>query len=530
MIEWLSYRYERNPMSEHLEDGENGSTDGDDGINRRTYLKAGTAAAAGSAAASGSATAVGTTVADEEYEVIEAAGQTIHVNCGETFENKLIDLTTGEALNVAVQGGYATIRNIGFEGIYRGDGFMFSITAEEGPILFENIYLGDGATKEGADFVHGPGGFFYHAVSNADVTFRNVNVQGYPNNGFYCSNTASGGTVTFDTCFGKNNGVSTFRCGDPEDSIVDCVAYNDDTDYGEGYGGYVEENGRPVWAWSPGGFTIEDSHFAAGTYSYAMVAGANDEGADVEFVSGAIDGEINEAHGSTVTLGDEVGDDPDLSIQDGVPTSPEEAASAPAQGSAFDDPDCPEHADLPHLYEFVGRGNEPSDYFFEIEEGPIVPVDEGDAVIDDEYQWIHEDGHKAAGRVEPDETHAYRFGTLIVDATIDGAAEAYINDSSSNLDLYPQEGASGDDWKSGFPWQDEEEGEETETPTETPEDTPTETPEETPTETDEPEESDDAGETDESVPGFGVIGAIGALAASGSAVVRRLRNRDDDDT
>ena len=498
-------------------------------LDRRTYLRGATATAVAAAGVAGA----GITSAETAYEVVEAAGQTVHVNCGDTYENKLIDLTSGESFNISVQGGYSTIRNIGFRGLYRGSGFMLTITAEDGPVLIENLYLGDGATKEGSDFVHGPGGVFYHAVSDADVTFRYCNVQGYPNNGFYCSNTASGGTVTFEHCFAKNNGVSSFRCADPEDRIVNCVAYNDDTDYGEGYGGYVEENGRPVWAWNPGPITIEDSHFAAGPYAYAMVAGANDEPADVDFVSGAISGEIDTPHGSTVTLGDDVGDDPDLSVPDGVPTSPEAAASGPAEGSAFDDVDCPDHSDLPHLYEFVSDGDEPADYYFEIEEGPIVPVTENEAIIDEEYHWISDAGHKAAGRVHPGERHGYRFGTLIVDATIDGPTIAYINGSESNLDRYPQDGAAGDDWKGGFPWQDGEsvadepepvDAEATETEaapeTETEAETVTEAAA-TETEAAEPEEA-----VAEGLPGFTVIVTLGALATTGAAMLRRLRNSD----
>lgn len=510
-------------------------------INRRTYLKGTTAAVAGTAIAAAS----GGSGDEDDYEVIEADGSSLSVHCGETFENKLIDVSNGEAINISVTGGWTTIRNIGFKGVYRGDGFIFSIGAQEGPILFENVYLGDGATKEGADFVHGPGAIFYTASAGADVTFRNMNVQGYPNNGFYCSNNADGGKIKFDTCYGKNNGVSTYRIANPEDEIINCVAYNDDTDYGEGYGGYVEENGRPVWAWNPGGFTIEDSHFADGPYSYAMVAGANDEPSEVNFNSGAISGEIHTPHGSEVILGDDVGDDPDLSVQDGVPTSAEEAASGEPQGSAFDegDMDCPEHSDMPHLYEFVADGDAPADYYFEIEEGPIMPVTENGAIIDDDYHWIHEDGHKVAGRVHPGERHAYRFGTLIMDAGIDGPATAYINDTVSALDRYPQDGATGGDWMDQeFAWSDEEYEDDDPDEDDPDEDDPDEddVTDDTDDVTDDVDDdtqvvdedddaTDDTDDTDDDgIPGFTGVVTLGALAASGAAMIRRLRGQDED--
>ncbi len=286
-------------------------------LTRRSYVRSIAAAALATtgAAAAGPATAA-------EPEVIEAKGQTIEIGEGETFENALVDLTTGESIVFMVEGGNSTIRNVGFKGLYRGESFQFSITAPAGEILFENIYLGDGATKEGESFVHGPGAVFLHKHANCDVTFRRCNVQGYPNNGFYCSNTATGGSVTFDSCYGKNNGVATYRCGGPNDAIRNCVAYNDDTDYGDGYGGYVEENGRPVWVWSPGPVTVEESHFAAGPYAAALYT---HQGASIDFESGAYSGGSQ----GKVQTGD-IGDDPDLSVPDGVPTSAKEAATGSA--------------------------------------------------------------------------------------------------------------------------------------------------------------------------------------------------------
>lgn len=274
--------------------------------------------------------AVGTASADkrDDYEVIEATGQTITIGEGETFENTLIDNTDGGSLTLLVEGGDSTIRNVGFEGLYRGTNFQLSITAPSGDVLIENLYLGDGATKEGESFVHGPGAVFYHNDAACDVTFRYCNVQGYPNNGFYCSNTASGGSVTFENCYGKNNGVATYRCGGANDVISNSVAYNDDTDYGPGYGGYTETDGRPVWVWSPDPVTIEDSNFAAGDYPYALVS---HQGGTIEFDSGAVSGGTE----GPVQTGD-VGSEPDLSVPDGVPTTAEEAANGTATDSVDD--------------------------------------------------------------------------------------------------------------------------------------------------------------------------------------------------
>ena len=111
-----------------------------------------------------------------------------------------------------------------------------------------------------------------------------------------------------------------------------------------------------------------------------------------------------------------------------------------------------------HSYSFEGTGDQWADYYLEVEDGgEMVASTKDGAVIEPDFHWISEDGTKAAGRVDPGERHAYEFDNLVLDVTIDGSADAYVDGSSSNLDRYPQPGATGDDWKGGFPWQDEEE-------------------------------------------------------------------------
>ncbi|WP_436925763.1 hypothetical protein [Halosimplex amylolyticum] len=258
------------------------------------------------------------------------------------------------------------VRNIGFHGLYRGDQFAISVEAGQGDVRFENVYMGDGATGDGASSVHGPGAVVLHHDNEADVTFRHCNVQGFPNNGFHCSNTASGsGSVHFESCFGKNNGVATFRCAGGDDLIENCVAYTDTTDYGHDDDDYVETNGRPVWVWNGGPVTIRNSHFGDGPYPNAIVAGANDAPGRINFESGGYRGHIQRATGSTVDVGPDVSTEPDLSIPDGVPTTAEAAASrAPNRTSICTDGDADDR--FPHAIVFDGSGaDEPSSYAFE---------------------------------------------------------------------------------------------------------------------------------------------------------------------
>jgi len=400
------------------DDTEPGDKAGNAGLlDRRSYMKL-----AGGATAAAALSVP--TAATTDYDVVEASGQVIRVGQGETYENTLVDLTTGDDFLILIEGGDSVVRNVGFDGLFRGGNFIISLTAPSGDVLIENVYLGDGATKEGESFVHGPGAVFMHRESNADVTVRNCNVQGYPNNGFYCSNTASGGSVRFENCFGKNNGVSTFRCASGNDEIVNCVAYNDNTDYGPGYGGYVETDGRPVWVWNGGTVSIRDSHFAAGPYPYAMVAGANGSPGRATFESGGYDGDIQRASGSTVEIASGVSTDPDLSVPDGVPTSAEEAASGGSEETERSDTDeSTDDTDLSHVILIDGEPSETTRYEFAVS-GDVEKSTYNGASIDDE-DVIEDD--RVYG-VVADWKDAFRFSGELESLTVDGPGTVFVDD------------------------------------------------------------------------------------------------------
>ena len=355
------------------------------------------------------------------YDVIRAQGQEIHVGCGETFANKLIDVSTGNSIRLRVTGANAVIRNIGFEGLYRGDGFLLSIDAGPGDVLVENVYIGDGATRQGSNSVHGPGAVLLHHDNEGDVRFHHCNVQGFPNNGFHCSNTATGsGSVHFDSCFGKNNGVATFRCAASKDLIENCVAYTDSTDYGHDDDDYLETNGRPVWVWNGGTVTIRGSQFADGPYPNAIVAGANDAPGRIDFESGGYRGPIQCATGSTVEVSPAVSTDPDLSIPDGVPTSAEAAASSevvrPSRSVTTN-----ANFVLPHSIVFASsETGEPSSYTFEA--GAVVKANGNDGTISDGYSL---NSQAVQGAVD-DSTDAYWFRGSIDALSIHGDATVSI--------------------------------------------------------------------------------------------------------
>ncbi|SIR99167.1 hypothetical protein SAMN05421809_3183 [Natronorubrum daqingense] len=380
---------------------------------------------AGATTAAAAMFATGSSADEDDYEVIEASGQTINVD-NETFENKLIDVSNGNAITVSV-GDDATIRNVGVSGLYQGDGFIFSIGGG-GEVEFDNVYLGDGANKTGGDHAHGPGAVFYHRNASADVTFRRMNVQGYPNNGFYCSNSANGGAITWIDCYGKNNGVSTFRAASGEDSLHNCVAYNDDTDYSTDYGswgGYTEDSGRPLWVHSPGGVVAEDCHFAAGSYPSAVLT---HDGANATLDGGAISGGTSGAVDTS-----SAGSDPDLSVPDGVPTSPEEAVSGNEHGgSGSGDDEAVGNGDdeeLPNALVF--DGNETTNatrYEFEVA-GDVEPSSGEDADID---------GSLVHG-VVADWSEPFRFDGDLEQLTLDGPATVSLDGDEIDPDDYGEE-------------------------------------------------------------------------------------------
>ena len=290
-------------------------------LSRRNYVRS-IATAAAAAVATGAA---GTVAADEDYEVIPAEGQTITVEDGDTWENKLIDLTTGQDIVINAQGTDWTIRNIGFEGENTsGTGSATFGVADTGgnTSTIENVYLGDGSDDRNASSSgHGQTAFWVNPDHSGHIDFENVNVQGYADNAIYASapGNAGGGTVHIDSSFAANCYVSHFRLATEGSKVTNSTVYVDDDGYA----------GRGIWAWAPGTVEIEGCQIQMNGRHTAIDAGANGNGTTVAVTDTDYDeaGGIEEHAGSTVQLEDDVGTDPEPVVPSGVPTSAEDAAS-----------------------------------------------------------------------------------------------------------------------------------------------------------------------------------------------------------
>lgn len=301
------------------------STDGRTSLlTRRTFV---TSLATATTVATGSAI-VGTAAADDAYETItidSGEDRTIHVEDGETFENKLIDCTASNArVTVAAHSTDWTIRNVAVHGeldVGRPAAVFGISDVEGGTSTFENVYLGDGSTNAGQATAET--GIWVNPEHSGHIDMRHVNVQGFPDNGVYASapGGAGGGTIHIDECFAANNYVANFRIGSEGSKVTNSSVLLDE----EGY------DGRGIWVWSPGPCEIENCQLEMNGGNYAIDAGANSGGStavvsETDYDTG-FNGGVGESHGAIAELDDDCGTEPEAEIPSGVPTSAEEAAA-----------------------------------------------------------------------------------------------------------------------------------------------------------------------------------------------------------
>lgn len=300
------------------------STDGRNSLlTRRSYVRS-IAAAAVATSAGAAATTASADDGVERITIDNGEDRTIHVDSGETFENKIIDCTASNArATVAAHGTDWTIRNVGIEGELDvgAPGAVFGISdTGNGSSTFENVYIGDGSSNAGQATAETA--IWVSPEHNGHIDFERVNVQGFPDNGIYASapGGAGNGTIHIDHCFAANNRVANFRIGSEGSAVTNSCVLND----GNGY------DGRGIWVWAPGPCEVDNCQLEMNGNHYSIRAGANGNGStavvsetdyDTEFHGG-----INE-DGSTVELDDSVDTNPEAFIPDGVPTSPDEAAS-----------------------------------------------------------------------------------------------------------------------------------------------------------------------------------------------------------
>ena len=305
-------------------------------LDRRSYLKLAGAAAASVAAASassGSAKAA-------SYETITVSAdsrKTIRIGPGETFENKLIDISAdGAHVKILTEGSDWTFRNVGIKGTNtdRSDtkATLYLRCTDGGTAVAENVYMGDGS----ADRVG------HAAVSDWDnsgtVTLRNFHVAGWAADGMYMSHAGVSeshgmGETHVENSYLKNNNIENCRLGTPGSYIKDSVIHVE----GESAVSANEsgqKNPRGLWFKEQSGMEAVNCDIKVDGAS-AVVASDSGSGTLRNCrVEGNIQGPVEEMQVSST---------PDVTPPKGVPMSAEEAAAGKAStsGSESDSTDTP---------------------------------------------------------------------------------------------------------------------------------------------------------------------------------------------
>jgi hypothetical protein len=298
-------------------------------LDRRSYLKL-----AGAAAASvGVAGASSSSAAAASYDTIKVPANTkkvIRVGAGETFENKLIDITAdGAHVKLLTEGSGWTVRNVGVKGennnmngVY---GTFYLRCTDGGEAVAENIYMGDGAADRCG----------HAAVSDWDnsgtVTIRNIHVQGWSADGMYMSHaganpSSQGGVTKVENAFLKNNNIENCRLGTAGSYIKDSVIHVENQDViPSNESGQV--NARGLWFKEQSGLKAINCDISV-TGSHAVFASDNGSGTLKDCrVEGPITGPVEQVN---------VSGNPDVSAPDSVPMSAEEAASGDIGSSSGD--------------------------------------------------------------------------------------------------------------------------------------------------------------------------------------------------
>jgi hypothetical protein len=324
---------------------------------------------AGGAAASVAALGGAGAAAGAEYETVTLSrgdDEKVYLGDGDTVENVLIDATAGEcSYRFIADGEDWAIRNVGIKGRITGgstqETFNLSVSTG-GSGLVENVYLGDGAIGEGDRVA-----FFVPLDHGGTLTFRNVHVAHWPNNGIYASAPGRGerdnedGVVGIESSYARNNNIDGFRLGTDGSYVRDSVVHVD-SNVPEVFGG--AENARGVWVKDGGRVTIEDCDVLIEHPDGGYCVRQDDGGDGDDGVARVVDSRIattldrGRFRGNVRTRS--VGDDPDVSPPDSVPTSAEEAAS----GGGSSDP----QPTGPGLFTISNREfDEPADYEFTVD-------------------------------------------------------------------------------------------------------------------------------------------------------------------
>jgi len=306
-------------------------------LSRRSYLTA-AAGAAAMVAAGGKAAAA------SEYETItvpEGGHFEVELGDGETFENKLIDISaSGATWKVNASGSGWAVRNIGVKGVWDAgvdNAWPLSVRVDEGGTgVIENYYFADGVVDS---TYPGVTGIYVYRTHGGTLQIDGVNIQGMAGNAIYASTpgypadddpdgstrpTGHQGVVEITNSFGADCVSSHFRIGSDGSFVKNCVSRGGDR------GAWLRFNDTRVI----------DCDFSGASTNHAdgdIVCGTNnwDSGEDATVT---VENTVYETTGQDINYAGTInGSSADRELRTsppaGAPTTPEEAASGATGGS-----------------------------------------------------------------------------------------------------------------------------------------------------------------------------------------------------
>jgi len=420
-------------MARDYEQGDNLGTGngGKSRFDRRKYLKL-VGGATASVAALGTA---GSATADEFETITVPAGGSKRLTVGsdETLENVLIDISADNAdARIIANGQNWTIRNVGFKGSAdRGSnsGGFPNLIAAQGTGTIEQVYLGDGVS---GDLVR-KGAIGVGANHSGHISLREVHMAEWTANAIYAAGMArsngGGGTLSFDRCYFRDNNIAHLRIASDGTSVKNSVIHNTNNVYLHPFNNGVV-NSRGIYT----GYG-DSSQSVAVENTHIDVTSSNTNGASSAAVSqhttinlrncevnGRIIGNVTEAN---------IGNSPAVAVPDGVPTSPEAAASngkAPGSSSSG-----ASGTNLPANTLTVTGTGDPTEYYVETT-GELVD-DPGTGTLE---RWDSIDDTSATGWVtDTAQVDQYRFaGDLHEVAFRQGSAHVEVNGEAIDPDQY----------------------------------------------------------------------------------------------
>ena len=243
---------------------------------------------------------------------------------GNRLENLLIDQSASNAGVKHVLDGNAVIQNVGITGRadVGGNNYQFGLVGG-GDIIFNNVFL-DGSAN-GTDYM----GVYAATSYSGSCTIRGMFIQHYADNALYLDDAAKGGngTFTIENCYARNNNIASYRVGTSGSVVRNCRSVVDGEVPAHANGG---ENARAIFTvYENQSIDVIGCHFAHAGHNAIIGQGATVNVSDTQY-QGNVSGRVNLQGGN--------GNQPQTTVQSGVPTSPEMAAGGTASSGGVAPP------------------------------------------------------------------------------------------------------------------------------------------------------------------------------------------------